>query len=91
MRKLIATFVALSFLSIGSAFAQDKKEGDSGGKGKTEYKKKTTYDFEDDMVEGELLKPEGDVLSARKRGKTSSLIKIRENFVPEMVKSVDDL
>jgi hypothetical protein len=88
MRKLIATCIALSFLSAGAAFAQDKKEGD--GK-KVEYKKKTTYDFEDDMVEGELLKPEGDVLSARKRGKTSSLIKIRENFVPEMVKSVDDL
>jgi hypothetical protein len=87
MRKLAATFIALSFLSVGSAVAQDKKEGN----GKVEYKKKTQYDFEDDMVEGELLKPEGDVLSARKRGKTSSLIKIRENFVPEMVKSVDDL
>jgi len=55
------------------------------------YKKKTVYDFEDDVVEGTLVKPEGDYLQSRQRGKQSSLIKIRDNFVPEMLKSAEDL
>lgn len=54
-------------------------------------RKKTVYDFEDDVVEGTLVKPEGDYLQSRQRGKQSSLIKIRDNFVPEMLKSAEDL
>lgn len=55
------------------------------------YKKKTVYDFEDDVVEGSLVKPEGDYLQSKTRAKKSSLIKLREHFVPEMLKSVEDL
>ena len=55
------------------------------------FRKKTVYDFEDDVVEGTLVKPEGDYLQSRQRGKQSSLIKIRDNFVPEMLKSAEDL
>lgn len=55
------------------------------------YRKKTEYDFEDDVVEGSFVRPEGDYLSARRRARHSSLIRIRENFVPEMLKSAEDI
>lgn len=51
----------------------------------------TSYDFEDDLVTGDLVRPDGELLGGRPRGKRTSLIRIREHFVPEMLKSVEDL
>lgn len=51
----------------------------------------TTYDFEDDLVSGDLVRPDGEQLVVRRRGRRTSLITIREHFIPEMLKSVEDL
>lgn len=51
----------------------------------------TTYDFEDDLVTGDLVRPDGEQLIVRRRGRRSSLIQVREHFIPEMLKSVEDL
>jgi hypothetical protein len=55
------------------------------------YKKETVYDFEDDVVEGSFIRPEGEYLDARRAARHSSLIRIRESFVPEMLKSAEDI
>ena len=55
------------------------------------YKSKTVYDFDDDTVEGDLVRPDGEFVDTRKGAKHSSLIKIRENFIPEMIKSAEDI
>lgn len=55
------------------------------------YKKETVYDFEDDVVEGAFIRPEGEYLDARRAARHSSLIRIRESFVPEMLKSAEDI
>ena len=55
------------------------------------YRKQTEYDFEDDVVEGSFVRPEGEYLVSRRRARHSSLIRIRENFVPEMLKSAEDI
>jgi len=92
MKRFVAAFISVSILGIsGAALAQDAGAPAPGGGGKTEYKKKTSYDFEDDVVEGELVKPEGDFVGVRTKSKHSSLIKIREDFIPEMIKSVNDI
>ncbi len=76
------------------AFAQDAEGGefveDPNSPGVV-YKKKTEYDFEDDVVEGAFVRPEGEYLDARRRSRHSSLIRIRANFVPEMLKSAEDI
>ena len=51
----------------------------------------TSYDFDDDLVQGDLVRPDGENLIVRKKGAHRSLVRIRENFVPEMLKSVEDL
>jgi len=51
----------------------------------------TTYDFEDDLVSGDLVRPDGEMLSVRRRGRRQSLIQIRDQFITEMLKSVEDL
>lgn len=77
---------------VGSASAQDPLPNAGGGEdGGVIYKKETQYDFEDDLVEGSLVKPDGALVGGELHGKTSSLIKIRADFIPEMIKSVEDL
>lgn len=106
MRVLHITMIALvaAVLSFaGDAFAQAKTQGkatvapaspnaeatvDVSG---TKYKKKTVYDFDDDVVEGDLQRPDGELVAIKRKAKHSSLIKIREHFIPEMLKSAEDL
>ena len=79
MRRLFAVLVLGLVASTASpVFAQ--KAADA-----------TTYDFEDDLVQGDLVRPDGENLIVRRKGAHQSLIRIREHFVPEMLKSVEDL
>jgi hypothetical protein len=64
------------------------KAGDDTG---TTYKAKTVYDFEDDMVEGDLQRPDGELVNSLGKTQHSSLIEIRKDFIPEMLKSLEDV
>ena len=86
---LVASFAVV--LLVGStALAQPAKGGDKGGGGGGGGKVKV-YDFSGDTIEGDLVKPEGTDVSVTDFGKHSSLIKIRTNFIPEIIKSAEDL
>ena len=84
MKKLIA-LLSLVML-VGVAAADDKKGGGGGGNAKVK-----TYDFSGDTIEGDLVKPEGSTVDARDFAKHSSLIRIRKDFIPEIIKSAEDL
>lgn len=90
--RLISMLVAMSCAMAGLAYAQDAEvtEGGGGGGGVV-YEEETTYDFDGDTVEGALLRPDGELMSGRQHGKESSLIDIRADFIPEMVRSVNEL
>ena len=62
-----------------------------GGDENVSYKAKTVYDFEDDTVEGDLQRPDGELVSSQKKAEHSSLIEIRKDFIPEMLKSLEDV
>ena len=76
---VIAALVAAAPFGVSGASAQDVPPPE------------TTYDFEDDLVTGDLVRPDGEQLIVRRRGRRASLIQIREHFIPEMLKSVEDL
>lgn len=80
--------VALALVIAAPAFAEDKvvREAD-----KTVFRKKTVIDFTDVAVEGELTKPEGSYSVSKKKTTFKTLIKVRDNFNPELQKSVDNL
>ena len=63
----------------------------AGGDDNVQYKAKTVYDFEDDTVEGDLQRPDGELVSSQKKAEHSSLIEIRKDFIPEMLKSLEDV
>jgi len=79
MKKLfiVVGLVASTSLLASTGLAQDGAE--------------TTYDFEDDLVTGDLVRPDGEMLNVRRRGRRASLIRVREHFIPEMLKSVENL
>jgi hypothetical protein len=90
--KRLASAVVAAVLWAGPALAQDKDEVKViQEEDKTVYRKKTVIDFTDVAVEGELTKPEGSYVLNRKKTDFQSLIKVRDNFNPELQKSVDNL
>lgn len=88
MRMLLAT--SLLVLVAAPALAQDTvrtiQEED-----RVVVRKKTVVDFTDVTVDGELTRPEGSYVLNKKRTRFKSLIKVRDNFHPELQKSVDNL
>jgi hypothetical protein len=67
---LIAVLIPLA----GSA--QEKKQPEV----RVEYEKKTVINFDDDTIQGDLTRPDGEYVEARKRVNHSNLIKIREDW-----------
>lgn len=83
--RTLTTLTAILLLA-GVASAQPKKGGDDKGNGKVKV-----YDFSGDTIEGDLIKPEGMDVNARDFAKHSSLIRIRKEFIAEIIKSAEDL
>jgi hypothetical protein len=81
--RAIRVLVAASLLALvaSPALAQPKD---------TKPKVKV-YDFSGDTIEGDLIKPEGTSVDARDFAKHSSLIRIRHDFIAEILKSAEDL
>lgn len=52
---------------------------------------KQTLNFEDELVEGSAQKPELFYLFQKKNFNYTRLIKLRENFLPEMRKTSEDI
>ena len=85
-RVLVLSAAGMAFAASGYAQDEVVREADT-----TSFKKKTVIDFSDVTIEGELTKPEGSYLLNRKKTNFTSLLKIRENFLPELQYSTDDL
>lgn len=96
---LLFGFTMAALLSVGPAnlayrapaFAQAKPPGGEGSDDGASYKAKTVYDFDDDMVDGDLQRPDGELINSIGNVKHDSLIELRKDFIPEMLKSLEDM
>ena len=84
MRKLLLTLVTTVPLL---ALAQEKSEAQP----RVEYEKKTVINFEDDTIEGDLKRPDGEYVEARQKVDHSNLIRIREDWRDKVMQSSGDL
>ena len=84
---LIILAAVLSLVFATSAYSQDVVQQED----KITYKKKTSIDFSDKMIEGELTKPEGAFVGVRKDIKFKNFIKIRANFRDKIAESADNI
>lgn len=85
MKRLI---FALVLFASASAVAAGR---DKGGGPNVTYEKKTVINFEDDTIQGDLTKPDGEYVESRKKVRHSNLIKIREEFKEKVLQSVGEL
>ncbi len=67
--------------------AQEKKTPEP----RVEYEKKTVINFDDDTIQGDLTRPDGEYVEARKRVDHSNLIKIREDWREKVKQAAADL
>lgn len=87
MKRLTSFLVVMAVLVLGAPGllqAQDKKK-------KKKKDNVTVFDFEEDEVTVSFLKPDVGFVGLIQQEKMSSLIKIRQDFVDEIVRSAEDL
>lgn len=96
--RMISTWRQLIFILLmsclglvagtGIAWAQSDgaKTGDSD-----KAKRRTTVDFEDQLIEGQTQKPELFYLLQQRNNNFKRLIILRENFLPEMRKTSEEI
>jgi len=74
-------------LILGISFADDS----SSQEPKVIYKAKTEIDFEGVEIDGELVRPQGQLILDRKSAQFNPLIILRTDFDDEMDKSVAEI
>ena len=92
MRRLFAIVLGSSVLSLalaGTAFAAVGM----GAVGKPESRPApvTKFDFEDDDIIGNIAGSTFMIIDAKSESRHSSLIKVREHFMPELMRTVHDI
>lgn len=85
-RSMLIALAALPALAQDKPAVKVIQEAD-----KVVVRKKTVIDFNDVTVEGELTRPEGSYVLDRNRTHFNSLIRLRDDFNPELQKSADNL
>ena len=84
---LIAALLALVFLMSSDAKATEPEREDV----KVVFKKKTSIDFSDVNIKGELVKPTGSYIGIRKQIGFGNFIKVRANFRDKLSDSADNI
>lgn len=94
MKTRLVAVLAFAIISFAgsSAFAQTRAGGSGGAAAAGGGAARTQeFNFTDELVQGQLVRPDGESTRVRRRAAGISLIRIREHFVPEMLKSVENL
>ncbi len=85
-------FLMLPFFMLSGAHAQaDNSAKPVESRPDSKPEKKKNLSFEDELVEGATQKPELFYLFQKKNFNYKRLIKLRENFLPEMRTTSEDL
>jgi hypothetical protein len=88
MRKLLKVLFAIAAALPLAALAQEKG---AQPQPRVEYEKKTVINFEDDTIEGDLKRPDGEYVEARQKVDHSNLIRIREDWRDKVMQSSGEL
>jgi hypothetical protein len=82
------TLVLLTMLALPAAsWAQEK----TAPKPTVTYEKRTEINFEDDTISGDLKRPDGEYVEARRKVSHSNLIRVRENWRDKVMQASGEL
>lgn len=98
MNRALKLFLLVLMMNIGvgPAWAQSGASSPSAGPSLqsnviNKSPRKQSLNFEDELVEGSAQKPELFYLFQKKNFNYKRLVKLRENFLPEMRKTTEDI
>jgi hypothetical protein len=86
MRRIVLAIFVLALSAATTANAQQRKKADAA-----DDKKVKSFDFSGDQIDGDMIRPEGSIVDTRGFAKRTSLIRIRTDFVREILKTAEDL
>jgi hypothetical protein len=96
VRGWVVAILTIFSLSSFEALAQEQQNPPpassapkGGAKGGAASRKKVGVNFEDQLIEGEVKRPELMSILQKKQYNFGRLIKLRENFLPEMRKTTE--
>lgn len=76
------SLIAALCLSAASAAANE---------GQSEGPAPAMLDFDDDTIQGDLQRPDGEMVEARRKVDHTNLIRVRSSFREEVLESIGDL
>ncbi len=80
-KRFLLAALLLPLVALGQdKAASSEAKLETKSEAKVEYEKKTVINFDDDTIQGDLTRPDGEYVEARKRVNHSNLIKIREEW-----------
>ena len=91
MCLLRISFAVMLLLMSWSNISQAQADGAATSAKSKTTDRKQTLNFEDELVEGSAQKPELFYLFQKKNFNYKRLIKLRENFLPEMRRTTEDV
>ncbi len=81
----------LLLVALGVAWTAEAQESKTGDTASGSAAKTTVINFEDETIQGDLTRPDGEYIEAAGKTQHSNLIKIREEFNDKVMQSVDEL
>jgi hypothetical protein len=93
MLTRIVLAVLLCTAATATAHAQPKRPARASKAKPASAKpaKSKSFVFDGDDVDGDRLSPDGDTITTTDPAKHTSLIRVRTSFIPEILKSAEDL
>lgn len=93
MRLILIASVMLASTAAWAAPAAKDADADAAARraAAPDSKVAAVYDFENDSVSGDALKPDHEVARSRQPTKRESMIKLRMHFIPQMLHMANDI
>ena len=88
---VIGLICAVEFASAQTATQSSTRTATTTTTTTTKKERKATLNFEDELIEGSTQKPDLFYLFQKKNFNYKRLIKLRENFLPEMRRTTEDI
>jgi len=86
------TLAFLMLLALPAVpLAQDKGQPAPEAKPTVTYEKRTEINFEDDTIDGDLKRPDGEYVESRRKVAHSNLIRIREDWREKVMQASGEL
>lgn len=82
-------FILILFSTAENIYAQNAPAAANANQ--NNQGKRTSINFEDQLIEGQTQKPDLFYILQQRGGGTRQLIKLRENFLPELRRSSEDV